>query len=335
MISPVIFICLLPEFILSKLLLILQRNKKRCKKISRSLIGQRTKQIPMLSKRLYIPFLLLLVIALYLTIMVSSSYSWYIIPPILICAAIFFIQPELDWWWYQKHIPPMHPQLEAIIEKSIPFYAALRQEDKKRFQNRVELYVIANSFVAKGVEEDSDLPKEIKYFLATNVVQLTFGQADYRLPKFERMVIYPAYFPSPNFPEYIHASETNTEDGVLIFALDPLMRGIMQAQEYNIGFHEYAQAYIASYPDKDYAKEGEISWEDLSQISGMKSEAIKKHIALPEIDIRAVAIHHFFYFPEGMKNLRPALYERHSKIFNLDLLNAENPVMDRSKLGDI
>ncbi len=289
----------------------------------------------MLSKRLYLPFFVLLAIALYLTLVVSSSYSWYIIPPILAMAAIFFIQPELDWWWYQKHIPPMNPQLEKIIDQTIPFYHALSATNKKRFQNRVELYVIANAFIAKGVKEDSEPPSEIQYFLATNVVQLTFGQADYRLPKFERLVIYPARFPSPQYPEHIHTSEMYEEDGVLIFALDPFMRGVMQAKEYNIGFHEYAQAYIASYPDKDYAKEEEISWEGLTAISTMKSEAIKKHIGLPDIDIRAVVIHHFFYFPEKMKALKPALYERHSKIFNLDLLDAKSPVIDYDKLGDI
>ena len=289
----------------------------------------------MLSRILYLPFIVFLIIAFYLTFEVDSGYSWFIIPPVIALAAIFFAQPEIDWWWYQRNIPKMDPQLIRIISEKIPFYADLPLEDKKRFQNRVMLYVIANAFIAKGIKEDGEPPTEIKYFLAINVVQLTFGQADYRLPKFERMVIYPAPFPSPQYPEYIHSSETYAEDGVLIFALDPFMKGTINPHVYNIGLHEYAQAYIFSYPEKMYPDEKLIAWEELEVISGMKTEGVKKAIGLPEIDIRPVVIHHFFYYPEKMKTAKPGVYQRLSEIFNLDFLREGSPVIDRSRLGDI
>lgn len=288
----------------------------------------------MLSKILYAPFIILLIIALYLTIEVDSGYSWYIIPPFLIMAGIFFAQPEIDWWWWQKHVPPMDPGLEKVLQKMIPFYAALPEEDKKRFQNRVEMYVRANAFIAKGIKEDSTPPTEVVYFSSTNVVQLTFGQADYRLPKFERIVIYPAPFPSPQYPTPIHSSEIYVEDGVLIFAVEPLMEGIFRKEEYNIGFYEYAKAYIVSYPDRDYAEE-ELSWDNLEQISGYSKELVERKIGLPDIDIRAVAIHHFFYFPQSFKSIIPEIYTRYVKTFNLDLLREGSPVIDRSDLGSI
>lgn len=289
----------------------------------------------MLSRILYIPFVLLLIIVLYLTYEVDKGYSWWIIAPVVILAAIYFTSPEIDWWWYQRHLPEMNPKLEQIINEMIPFYAALPPEDKKRFQHRVELYVIANAFIAKGVKEDGVPPAEVKYFLATNVVQLTFGQEDYRLPKFERLVIYPAPFPSPQFPEQIHCSEMYAEDGVLIFAVDPLMSGIIRADEYNIGFHEYAQAYIVSYPEGAYAGEEELPWAALEQISGWSKKWIEDKIGLPEIDSRAVSIHHFFYFPKSFQALQPAIYARYRELFNLDLLQTGSPVVYRDKLGKI
>lgn len=288
----------------------------------------------MLSRILYAPFVIALIVALYLTIEVDSGYSWYIIPPFLILAAIYFTSPEIDWWWWQRNVPPMDPGLEKLLRKMLPFYAALPEPDKKRFQNRLEMYVRANAFIAKGIKEDSTPPSEVVYFSSTNIVQLTLGQADYRLPKFERIVVYPAPFPSPQHPTPLHSSEIYAEDGVLIFAVEPLMEGIFRKEKFNIGFYEYARAYMVSYPDKDYA-EADLSWQKLEEISGYTREVVEKSIGLPDIDIRAVAIHHFFYFPKPFKGVAPEVYNRYTKVFNLDLLREGSPIIDQSDLGDI
>ncbi|MEO0775054.1 MAG: hypothetical protein AAF146_00745 [Bacteroidota bacterium] len=287
----------------------------------------------MLSRLLYLPFVAAMIISLYLTFEVDEGYSWYIIPPVVALSAIYFLSPQIDWWWYLRHPPVMNQKLSELIHRMNPFYAALSPEDKKRFQDRVELYVRANAYISKGIKEDGVPPDEVVYFVATCITQLTFGLVDFRLPLFERIVIYPAPFPSPQFPEHIHASEIFAEDGVLIFAVHPLMEGIIRPDQYNIGFHEYAQAFIVSYPDAAYARREEVNWEILEAISGFSEEKIRKTIGLDLVDQRAVCIHHFFHFARSFREHLPDLYERHRSIFNLDPLRAGSPIVDRRR-GD-
>ncbi len=285
----------------------------------------------MLTRILYLPFVAMIIIALYLTFEVDEGYSIYLIPPIVILSGIYFLSPQIDWWWYVRHPPQMNPKLEEIIRKMNPFYAALSPEDKKRFQDRVELYVRANAYISKGIKEDGVPPDEVVYFIATCITQLTFGLVDFRLPLFERIVVYPAPFPSPQFPEQIHASEIFAEDGVLIFAVHPLMEGVIRPDQYNIGFHEYIQAFIISYPDEAYAKEGELNWEILAEVSGFSEAKIRETIGLDFIDLRAVAIHHFFHFSRSFREKLPTLYQRHVQIFNLDPLRSGSPIVDRNR----
>lgn len=289
----------------------------------------------MLSRILYLPFLLATAIALYLTFEVSSSYSWYIIPPFMIMASIFFLQPQIDWWWDVRHPPKMNAKLEQLLQRIIPFYAALPPEDKQRFQNRVELYVRANAYIAKGLKEDGAPPEEVVYFIATCITQITFGMADFRLPKFERIVVYPAPFPSPQYPTPLHASEIFVEDGVIIFAVKVLMDGVLKPEAFNIGMYEYAQALIASYPEQAYARPEEVSWEILEKVSGFSEEKIRDTIGLPEIDLRALALCHYLNFPQTFQEHLPELYQRQGSILNLDRLQSGSPIVDRSIAGEL
>lgn len=286
-----------------------------------------------LSNLIAIPFVLCVFVCLYLIYEVDQSYSWYLIPFVVILTVIYMLSPQIDWWWYQRHPPSIDDRLKALFEQHFPYYQQLSDLEKSRFEERVALYMEANAFIAKGLEDDGEPPADIVGFIAAKVVQLTFGKEDYLLPKFERIVVYPNYFPSPQFPEHIHASEIFEEDGVLIVGAKPLMASIVNRDKFfDIALYEYAKIFMLSYPDKAYPNFDDETWNQLEEIGGVSQQKISEFIGLPDIDPLAVSIVMFFNFPEKFKSILPNIYERYKDIFNQDPIRIDNPVLIKPKM---
>jgi len=270
------------------------------------------------SRILSIPFVLAALIMLYCTWEVDEGYSTWIIPPVLILALIYIFSPQINWWWYVRRPPELDAPIRGMLQQYHRFYQQLGPAGKQRFRDRVALYMMAREYMPQNVES---IPEDIKAAVAIAAVQLTFGQEDFLLEPFERIVIYPKPFPSPQFPRQVHASEIYEEDGVILFSAEQLMLGANAPDRYyNLGLHELAKVYYHLHPDAGWPEMDAGSWERLERISGMSREAIVGWINLPEeaIPVLAVAISHFFVFPLSFKKEWPAAYATFAGVFRLD-----------------
>lgn len=267
-----------------------------------------------LSKILVIPGLIGFAVFLYLTYFKSEDYALYMVPFIIYLIGIYFYQPAIDWWWHQKYPPDVEAPLRKLFEQRLPYYQRLSEKDKRKFRTRVALYIEANDFRPQVVEE---IPEDVKGVVAANIVQLTFGQKDYLLNMFERIVIYPGVFPTIQHLDRFHASEIFAEDGVLLFAMDHLMPGTLHPDQYfNIGLYEYAKVFRLSRPDVAYPELSEDFWTDFEKISRFPRKKVEEFVGLENLDVWAVSVVFFFSFPEEFKTQLPALYQAHSNVFN-------------------
>lgn len=270
------------------------------------------------SRILALPFVIAALVFLYLTWEVDESYSVYIIPCALVLAIIYVFNPQINWWWYKRRPPKLDPPIRMLLEKQHAFYRQLPPAEQERFRQRVALYMIAHEYMPQAMES---VPDDVKAVVAINAVYLSFGQEDFIMEPFERIVIYPKPFPSPQFPEKFHASELYEEDGVLLFAAEQLMRSFLQpGQYYNTGLHEFAKVFLHLHPDAGWPEPGENTWEMLEEISRFSREAIVQWINLPEaaVPARAVMISHFFVFPERFQQILPGAFAQLKGIFEVD-----------------
>ncbi len=261
-----------------------------------------------------IPFLLLTAVFAYLTLEVDESFSIYIIFFVLLLAIIYTFSPQINWWWYTRNPPEIDKPMRNLLIQHHSLYNNLSLNDKKRFRNRMALYIMAVEFMPMGWEH---LPEDIKGVIAANVVQMTLHQEDFLLPKFERIVVYTTPFPSPQFPKQLHASELFEEDGVLLFSAQQVMWSFLQPQQYyNLVMHEYIKAYQLAYPNKMYPTVGEKDWMKLNQISGFTKENVEGLIGLPNISPTIVSGTLFFTHPAKHQQIAPDLYKKWKAIFN-------------------
>lgn len=276
----------------------------------------------MLSRILMAPFFIAAAVFTYMTLQVNDKYSWYIVPNVVAIAIIYMSSPQIDWWWYQRRPPKLPEGIVKMFLARLPFFQKLNPEEKTKFCHRVALYMEANEFIPKGMEE---MPLDIKAVVAASVVHLTFRQEDYLLNKFEHIIVYPHPFPSPQYKEW-HASEIFEEDGVIMFSAEQLMAGFAQPDKFfHIGLYEYAKIFMRCHPEVKMPQLPDDIWKKLELISRFPKDKVEGWIGLKELNVMAVTIVHYFIFKENFQNILPGIYYDFEKIFNTQ--RSESPIV--------
>lgn len=261
------------------------------------------------------PFVGGAILFLYLSWIQDGDYALWIIPCVLGAALIYILSPQINWWWYSRHPPALSPGLVNLLERYCGFYFRLNPAGKKRFQDRVALFRIGTDWTPMAWPEDV-LPPDVELALAAQAVTLTFFRPVFLFDKFEKVIIYPKPFPTPEYP-FEHASELFEPDGCLLFSAEQVMQTFLQpARQYNIGLHEYAKAFVLSYPAEPYPDlSADDTWEQLERLSGMTRAYVEAVIGLAGIEPLPVAIHHYFVFPEQFRKALPAVAGAFDLIF--------------------
>jgi hypothetical protein len=269
-----------------------------------------------LSRIIASPFLLLMALGFYLALKWDSGYAMLIVPCVVALAMIYIFAPQIDWYWYRRYPPDLPDKLRTFFEQHSHFYQQLpNQEARTRFRQRVALFKIATDF--KSPDADIPVTEDLKVVVAAGAVPLTFHRPDFLLPKFETVVVFAQAFPSPQYPHHVHASELFEEDGVLLFSAPHLMKGFMNPREYyDVGMHEWARAFVLSYPQLAWPSDDPQRWNAFGQISGFPAAAIQKWINRPDIELLPTTIVHYFHFPQNFKVVLPEVYAQLELIFH-------------------
>ncbi|PSR15441.1 MAG: hypothetical protein DA408_08705 [Bacteroidetes bacterium] len=265
--------------------------------------------------RLAVPFIILFLLGIYLTYEVSSSWSFLIIIGMVALVAGFILAPQINWWWWERFPPDIPPELQKLLTDRHPFYRNLSATEQREFRRRVFLFNQGNNFMPQGME---DVPPDAQLMIAVAPVTLTFREPVFLFDNFENIVLYPHDFPSPQFPEQFHASEIYEPDGVVMFCFKHVASGFLQPGQYlNPAWYEYARIFRINYPGYDYGDWSGVSWTDLEAISQFPHAALQRWIGLPELDLTAMGIAHYFLFPTNFQRQLPEIYHRLQSVFSI------------------
>ena len=284
----------------------------------------------MFARLIGLPFALAIIVLLYLSWEVHEGYAPYIIPFVLISAILYIFSPQINWWYYSKYPPEIDAPLRRILLDPQVFYQNLVPAEQKRFRNRMAMFIMGNEFMPQSME---DVPEDIKGIIAMNAARLCFGLPKLLLPKFEKFVICPSWFPSPQHPDRFHTSEIFEEDEVILYSAEHLMHSTLQAKQgFNIALYELAKAFVVSYPEFSYRAFGKEMWKEIETIGGKNQEFIEKYINLENLDLHAILAVLFFEHSLAFKNTLPTDYEYFVNLFQQDPLNATNPAIQAAEI---
>jgi Mlc titration factor MtfA (ptsG expression regulator) len=271
----------------------------------------------MFARLLALPFVAISLALLYVSWEIDSDYALWMVPPVLIAALFYIFSPQINWWWYVRYPPELETGLRKLLERHCGFYGRLDAAQQRVFRSRVALFRMGTDWMPMAWPDEL-LPADVELAIAAQAVTMTMYREELLFPGFEKVIVYPKPFPSPEYL-FAHASELYAPDGCLLFSAEQVMLGFMQpAAWYNVALHEYAKAYLRCFPEADvpalYGEEEEV-WSRLEAVSGMTRERIEAVIGIAGIEPLPVAMHHYFIFPGQMQRQMPAVYARLHAVF--------------------
>jgi len=274
-------------------------------------------QIHSFSKVLSFPFIIALLVVIGFSIQdydFRDAYSFLIFPLILVIAICFAFAPQINYWWYQKYPLKIDEPIRNWLLKYHPFYQSLSTEDRSKFENRLSLFLPAKEFGIMGSEK-KNMPDDLKAFIASNAIHMTFGLEDYRFDDYENIIAYPHPFPTP-FYKHLHTVEVEETDGVILLSNEQLLQSMMRPDRfYNIGLHAFGEAFVLSNPNKNWPQFAKEEMQSLCNLVGMPLANIYKITGFDEIEFLYIAIHHFFQFAPVFKNKFPLQFGQLNQIF--------------------
>lgn len=255
---------------------------------------------------LSLPFFLLLLYFIYRLVQDPHDMlvAWAIIP-LASLILIYLFQPQIDYWWLSRNPVEIDQAILQMISGTNPYYLKLDAQEKAEFHKRLLLYVNGRAFSAKGMDTDSDVPYDIKYMIAQVPVSLSFRNKDFLLKNYDRIILYKHAFPSP-LHRFLHTSEINTEDGVIIFSLEHAEAAFFKPEQfYNVAWHSYAEAYLALRKPSYTLADESANWDKVERISGFTRKFILDTLGFESTDIRAVALVCYFLYPVRFADIWP------------------------------
>jgi Glucose-regulated metallo-peptidase M90 len=191
-----------------------------------------------LSKLLSIPVSILMFFFLYQAWEVNSDYSKWIIACLVPLALLYIMSAEIDWWWYERNPPQLEAPMAQMLEKGLPFYQKLDAEGKKRFGQKVAMFILGNEWIPETWEE---VPRDVQVGIAAQAVIPLFDRQEWIYPNYETIVVAPEGFLSPDHP-FTHFHETNQEDKAVLFSAKHIMLPLVkQTPRPYLALYEYAR----------------------------------------------------------------------------------------------
>jgi len=274
-------------------------------------------QVHSITRFIAAPFLIALV---YIFVQCGLSYEFrdayglLIFPLVIILVALYVFSPQIDFWYHQKHPVPLDEPVIKWLEQQFNFYQQLSDGDKTKFRNRLSLFMEAKEFFLMK-REKINMPEDMKMILSAHAIQVSFGQEDYLLNDFARIIAYMHPFPTPFYP-HLHSVEVEESDGVLLFNFAHVLNSLQNPSLYNVALHGFIEAYLIE-RGLEETNLDHIEPTLLSEIAGISSEEVANTIGFERDRKTLTAIHHFYNYSDRFKSKAPALYAEIKSTFNL------------------
>ncbi len=264
---------------------------------------------------------------------------------IAILAAIFYIFYTIFWhwkvepriegfleWWHGIFPVRSDPSIMRIIASHFSYYQKLDNENKKRFETRLALFLKSKLFIPM---DGLALNNHIKALIGASAIQLTFGLRYYRLRYFHRICVYPDVYHYRGFRMKLRGHVSSR--GLIHLSWRHFEKGYLFPEDgVNLGLHEMAHAL------KLHAIEEEMDDEFYENMEALKKYAHNGGHQIASVPVMvsergdadelwAVAVERFFETPLKFREELPHLFDSIKRTLNQDPLNASDPVIDKKR----
>jgi hypothetical protein len=251
------------------------------------------------------PFLLAVLTILYLAWEGSEGITVWIAPFLLILSFIWVFSPQINWWWYKSNPPLLEPEVAQAIYRFTPFAKRLSKEELQLFFARVALTRLATDWTAKDLPEEV-VPPDMQTAVAVQSVICTWNKEQFLIKDFEKVVLMPGPFLSPEHPSF-HSAERYLPENVILLNAAAVMNAFLQpTNQFNLALYIYSKITLESAPNITLPPSLNTAFlSKMEAISGWNEDYLKTVLGQDDVDRGAVLLCHYFTFYEAFKQNMP------------------------------
>jgi MtfA peptidase len=227
---------------------------------------------------------------------------------------------------------PMCDDWRAILRRRVPFYRALGEAGRCRFEDDLRIFLAEQRiYGAHGVQIDD----ETRVLIGASAAMLGHGLPDFEWPNVRDIVVYPGTFDEeyrtgPGRSSDRIISGMVHRQGPVLFSKQDLCHGFRRADDgHNVGLHELAHVMDMGTGYADGLPSG-LSWVATAPWINVMADRLKRirrrqyrhvlrdYAGVDEAELFAVAVEVFFERPEHLQARDPELYRMLVDYFGQD-----------------
>ena len=205
-------------------------------------------------------------------------------------------------------------ELKNFFSKHFHYFNQLSEEDRQQFIIRA--YKLAKNLKIIG-RQDFEITEQVKLYVVSAQVQLTFGFDRYYFPKFRTILVYPDAYRN-KITGNMHYGEVNPR-GIIVLSWKRLVKGhAIPNDKINLGLHEMAHALMHTIIHSNDHETGldpllsnvvKLSQEEIVKIKSSDHHFFRDYAGTNIFEFFAIAIEYFFEVPEELNKELPKLYK--------------------------
>jgi len=252
------------------------------------------------------------------------------------------------WNWFSDkrrkklQATPFPGLWEEYIQKNIPYYRYLNDDEKKRLQNLVRVFIEEKHWLGcNGLE----LTHEIRVTIAAHACLLILELPNNCYPNVESIYVYPSTFTAPEDRLGFHEVRTTPvsgprellgeahHQGPIILAWDTVKRETRHPEHgHNLVYHEFAHKLDMLDGSADgtpplASSENYQRWHEVcsrvylelcDKVEDDRPTFLDSYAATDEAEFFAVATEHFFSQPADLQHHQPELFQVSKDFYRQD-----------------
>ena len=269
-------------------------------------------------------------------LLLSVPFLWYsralvALPVIWLSGAVYYFVFFMAKYRRRRRITstPMDEPSREFLERKVTYYGNLSPEEKKRYEEDVEIFLAENTITGiDGVE----ITREVSLLVAATAVRLVFRRPEWEYRDFGEILVYPggftldgSYSTDLSSGEGAAAGMVHSQGGVIL-SLPHLLRSFDHSDDgFNVGYHEFAHVLDGIRPDGVPDELDLGSYRPWVQVMQKEFEKVHRHRSVLRdyagtnpAEFFAVAVETFFEKPHKLRERAPELYQQLSTFFRQD-----------------
>lgn len=225
---------------------------------------------------------------------------------------------------------------QQFLYENLPYYRFLRDAERVEFERRICYYLRYKIFESRS---SITLDDRKKIMISAIPAMLSFGLDAFRLPHFNRFIIYPAQYYS-SVTKQNHKGEVNL-NGIIVLSWKDFEEGNAHPYEgINLGIHEFAHAiYFENLKENDdyffidkvtLQYWYDMAYEEMEKMDREGHHYFRDYAFTSKEEFFAVSTEYFFEQPFLFQERLPEYYICMQNVFKQDLIELytrpENPL---------